>query len=112
MNPRLPLIPEKSIDREIKNLLKLKILGRKLHTIGCALHQNELPLRALFKKLIGTTTGPRSFNGPLGQRCLEDIHGEPQVQFEYVVIRVCSQHHNFYIVGCYRNPDCDDSIYD
>ena len=27
-----------------------EILGRKLHTIGCALHQNELPLRALFKK--------------------------------------------------------------
>ena len=61
-----------------------EILGRKLHTIGCALHQNELPLRALFKKLDGTTTGPRSFCGPLGKRCLEDIHGEPQVQFEPV----------------------------
>lgn len=61
-----------------------EIFGRKLHTIGCALHQNELPLRALFKKLDGTTTGPRSFYGPLGKRCLEDIHGEPQVQFETV----------------------------
>ncbi|XP_065677354.1 uncharacterized protein LOC136092745 [Hydra vulgaris] len=41
---------------------------RKLHLIGCALHQNELPLRALFVKVDGDTTGPRSFSGLLGKR--------------------------------------------
>jgi hypothetical protein len=61
-----------------------EILERNLHTIGCTLHQTELPLRALFKKLDGVTTGPRNFSGPLGQRCSEDIHDEPQVQFEAI----------------------------
>ena len=42
-------------------------LGRNLHTVGCGLHQNELPLCAIFKKLDGVTTGPQSFNGPLGK---------------------------------------------
>ena len=32
-------------------LEKIKI---NLHTIGCSLHQNEIPFRALFKHLDGT----------------------------------------------------------
>ena len=36
-----------------------KILGRNLHCIGCSLHQNKLPLRAIFKKLDGETAGPK-----------------------------------------------------
>nr|XP_012554020.1 uncharacterized protein LOC105843331 [Hydra vulgaris] len=43
-----------------------ELIGRKLHTIGCSLHQNELPLKALFKKLDGKTTGPQNFSGPIG----------------------------------------------
>ena len=35
-------------------LLEKKI-KRNLHKIGCSLHQNELPFRALFKHLDGTT---------------------------------------------------------
>ena len=31
---------------------------------------------------------------------------------EVVVVRVCSRHHNFYILCVYRNPHHDDSIYD
>ena len=31
---------------------------------------------------------------------------------EVVVVRICSRHHNFYILCLYRNPHHDDSIYD
>ena len=51
-----------------------KILGRNLHCIGCSLHQNKLPLRAIFKKLDGKTAGPKSFSGPLAQKCAEILH--------------------------------------
>ncbi|XP_065673712.1 uncharacterized protein LOC136090757 [Hydra vulgaris] len=61
-----------------------EFLKRKLHLIGCALHQNELPLRALFVKLNGDTTGPRSFSGLLGKRCAEIIQDRNQVLFECI----------------------------
>ena len=61
-----------------------RMLGRNLHTIGCSLHQNELPLRALFKKLDGEAIGPTTFTGPLGKKCKKDIHNDPQVLFEKV----------------------------
>lgn len=35
--------------------------------IICLLHLNELPLRHLFQKLDGTTSGPNSFNGVIGR---------------------------------------------
>ena len=38
-----------------------ELLGRRLHVIGCSLHQNELPLRAVFKSLDGTTTSPDGY---------------------------------------------------
>ncbi|HKU33678.1 MAG TPA: hypothetical protein VJR22_07525 [Candidatus Nitrosotalea sp.] len=60
------------------------MLGRNLHTVGCTLHQNELPLRALFKKLDGETTGPKSFSGSIGKCCSEEMHFQPQVQFQVV----------------------------
>ena len=59
-------------------------LGKNLHTVGCALHQNELPFRAIFKKLDGVTTGPRSFSGPLGKKCQENVHSKPQIVFESI----------------------------
>ena len=61
-----------------------ELLKRKLHLIGCALHQNELPLRALFKKLDGMTTGPGSFSGLIGKRCAENIQDTHQVLIEPV----------------------------
>ena len=36
--------------------------GRNLRTVECALHQNELPFRSLFKKLDGAKTGPQNFS--------------------------------------------------
>lgn len=44
-----------------------KMLGRKLHTIGCQLHKNELPFRAVFKSIDGTTRSPNHFCGPMGK---------------------------------------------
>lgn len=58
-----------------------KKIGHKLHTIGCSLHQNELPLRAVFKYLDGSTKSPVSFSGPLGKLCEKDIQESPQVEF-------------------------------
>ena len=61
-----------------------KILGRNLHCIGCSLHQNKLPSRAMFKKFYGETAGSKSFNGPLAQKCAENIHLIPPVQFNLI----------------------------
>lgn len=47
----------------------------------CLLHMNELPLRALFSKLDGSTSGPESFSGPLGKR-IQKCDGLDVVQFE------------------------------
>lgn len=47
----------------------------------CLLHMNELPLRALFSKLDGSTSGPESFSGPLGKR-IQKCDGLDIVQFE------------------------------
>ena len=61
-----------------------KNIGKKLHIIGCSLHQNELPFRAVFKHLDGTTRSPTTFSGPLGKLCEKDIHHLPQVEFENI----------------------------
>ena len=58
-----------------------KRIGRKLHTIGCSLHQNELPFRAVFKHLDGSTRSPTAFSGPLGKLCEDDHQDLPQVEF-------------------------------
>ena len=58
-----------------------KKIGRKLHTIGCALHQNELPFRAVFKHLDGVSKSPNTFSGPLGKLCENNYEDLPQVEF-------------------------------
>lgn len=58
-----------------------KNINRKVHTIGCSLHQNELPFRAVFKHLDGYTKTPTAFNGPIGNLCGRDFHEQPQVEF-------------------------------
>ena len=57
---------------------------KNLHTISCSLHQNELPFRALFKHLDGTTKGHTTFNGPLGKLCANDCHNLPPKSFSAV----------------------------
>ena len=61
-----------------------KKIERNLHTIGCSLHQNELPFRALFKHLDGTTKSHTTFNGPLGKLCVNDCHNLPKKSFSSV----------------------------
>ena len=49
---------------------------RPLLWLICQAHGNELPLRALFTHCDGGhgTSGPNSFEGPLGQACCKDVH--------------------------------------
>ena len=63
------------------SVLERKML-KKIHTIGCFLHQNELPFRAVFKYLDGAIRGPSSFTGPIGKLRCKDVHNLPQVDFE------------------------------
>lgn len=44
-----------------------EMFKRPLQWLVCQLHANELLLRHLFQYLDGTTTGPKSFIGPIGQ---------------------------------------------
>ena len=67
---RAILVDNTSVNTGWKNGLVVKLedkLWQNLHTVGGALHRNELPFRAIFKKLDGVTTGPQSFSGPLGK---------------------------------------------
>ena len=55
---RAILVHNTFVNTDWKNGLVVQLedkLERNLHTIGCALHQNELPFRAIFKKLDGVT---------------------------------------------------------
>ena len=65
---------------ELVTLLEKK----NLHTIGCSLHQIELPFRALFKHLDGTTKSPITFHGPLGKLYANDCHNLPPKSFSAV----------------------------
>ena len=66
-------------------LLEKKI-KRNLLTIGCSLHQNELPFRALFKHLDSTIKSPTTFNGPLGKLCANGCHNLPPKSFQLLRI--------------------------
>lgn len=50
-----------------KILYLKEYVGHAIQWIICLLHTNELPLRHLFSKLDGGTSGPRSFTGPIGK---------------------------------------------
>ena len=64
---------------ELENLLY-----RRLNTIGCSLHQNELPLREVFCAIDGLRKSPYTFSGPLGKLCERDCHGLPQTKFSII----------------------------
>jgi len=87
------LVDNTPINTGYKNgfVVKLeKLLGKPLHLIGCALHSNELPLRALFKKLDGVSNSPNSFNGPLGKAVSSDLEEMPIVNFEPIAAEAIS----------------------
>ena len=57
------------------------LLNRRFHTIGCSLHQNELPFRQVFCAIDGLRKSLYTFSGPLGKLCERDCHGLPQTNF-------------------------------
>ena len=68
-------------------VVKLKeLLNRKLQTVGCALHQFELQLKAVFKKLNGESAGPRTFSGKIVKNCAENVCEVTQELFNKIVI--------------------------
>jgi hypothetical protein len=58
-------------------------VGHPLFWAVCLLHASELPLRHLLHHLEGTTTGPRSFSGPIGL-ALSSCVDRPIVCFETI----------------------------
>ena len=60
------------------------LLNRRLHMIGCSLHQNELPFRKVFCAIDGLRKSPYTFSGPLGKLCERDCHGLPQINFSII----------------------------
>ena len=67
------------------HLVELK-LERNLHWLVSLLHFNELPLRALFYHLDGTTSGPKSFTGPIGKLVAGDLDSNPGVPFALIPV--------------------------
>ena len=65
-----------------KKGLSCEVGKQNLHTVECALYQNELPFQSLFKKLDGATSGPQNFNGPLEKQCKTNCHNQQTVQFK------------------------------
>lgn len=60
-------------------LLEIK-LKRPLQWFVCLLHFNELPLRHLFEKIDGATSGPKTHCGPIGKQ-LNECESLPVVNF-------------------------------
>ncbi|GBP67308.1 hypothetical protein EVAR_97926_1 [Eumeta japonica] len=58
-------------------------LQRPLQWIICMLHLNELPLRHLFDYLDGKTSGPSTYNGPIG-KLLDKCETRAVVEFESI----------------------------
>ena len=57
------------------------VTNQAVHWFVCQLHGNELNLRHILCELDGTTSGPRSFSGPIGSRCGSDVWKLPVVDF-------------------------------
>ena len=60
------------------------VTGMPVHWFVCQLHSNELNLRQLLCALDGTTSGPRSFSGPIGSSCAADVWTLEVVSFQPV----------------------------
>ncbi|GBP06283.1 Protein asteroid homolog 1 [Eumeta japonica] len=60
-------------------------LQRPLQWIICMLHLNELPLRHLFDYLDGKTSGPSTYNGPIG-KLLDKCETRAVVEFESIPV--------------------------
>ena len=61
-----------------------KAMRHPLQWFICLLHTNELPLRHLFQKLDGATSGANTFTGSIGQ-ALQSCETKPIVKFKPIV---------------------------
>ena len=61
-------------------------LGKKLHSVVCILHTNELPLRHLIAGTDGPTTSDHTFSGPLGKGLSSVTEMEPNPRFQKIRI--------------------------
>ena len=52
-------------------------IDKPLQHFVCLLHTNELSFWHLFSALEGGTTGPNSFDGPIGKAATEDVWKRP-----------------------------------
>ena len=52
-----------------------------VHWFVCQIHANELNLRHVFHVLDGTTSGPKSWNGPIGKSCQTEVWRKDVVAF-------------------------------
>ena len=59
---------------------------RPVHWMVCQLHANELNLREVFRRCDDSTSGPRSFTGPVGRDATDG--GDPSGNFVSFVSRV------------------------
>ena len=67
------------------NTLIEKHLGHSLQWQICLLHFNELLLRHLITHLDGSTTGPASFSGPIGNK-VKTCEQKTMVKFKKIVV--------------------------
>ena len=59
-----------------------RLLNRRIHLIGCVLHQNELPLCHVIAEVDGKSNDPKKYKGPIGQKAsASDLHNLPIVDF-------------------------------
>ena len=61
-----------------------KLLGFKIHMIGCGLHFNELGLRALIQKVDGKTKSGNKYSGEVGCFLDQDLTLLPVIDFDAV----------------------------
>ena len=64
------------------------VTNMTVHWFVCQLHSNELNLQHLLCTLDGTTSGPRSFSGPIGSSSAADVWTLEVVSFQPVTGQV------------------------
>ena len=63
-------------------------LDRPLQWLVCLLHLIELPLREKFRKIDGVTSGPRTYQGEIGEKIQPDLRTLQIVKFEKIFGKV------------------------
>lgn len=106
-----------------KNIRDLTVVSRSYDIIICAetlvsdyRHKAELKIPGFCQPLlVRRNPGNRRRGMAVYIRDGFSAHRKTNYEcgcHEVMTLRICTRIHNFYILGAYRNPDCDDQIYD